>query len=308
MNATPLIALQHLQGIGPKTTLKVASEVPSDLIEFKDYVELKFSCGEQEALRAWDQARQIMDGCEELDISPVAVTDEDRYPERLHSLQAEKPPVLYIKGSIDSVQYNSEVIAIVGTRNPTENGIRTAYDFGRVAAENHIPVVSGLAYGCDAHGHQGCLEYGGIAIAVMAHGLDTVYPLDHQKLAYQIVEENGCLVSEYPPGTKSAKWSFVARDRLQSGLSDIVIVIQTGKQGGTHHTAKFAQKQGRKILCVRPRASESDHASVQGTYDIVRNRDAEWIENPEDLLPGINGKNGPSDRVNREVRQLEIEF
>ena len=310
MNVTSLIALQRLRGVGPMRALNVANESPSDPVDFKDYVNLKFPHGELEIRRAWDQAIQIIDRCEELGIRPVAVTDDTCYPYRLHSIQGKKPkpPVLYIKGSIDAIRHDSVVVAIVGTRNPTEHGIKAAYDFGSFAASNQIPVVSGLAYGCDYYGHQGCLEHGGIAVAVMAHGLDMVYPPEHQALAHQIIEQNGCLVSEYPPGTKSAKWTFVDRDRIQSGLSDFVIVAQTGKFGGTHHTARFAQEQGRKIYCVEPQESETDHPSVEGMYDIIDNRGAEWITNPEDLLPKINGQDRISHENKTEVQQLELEF
>lgn len=308
MNVTSLIALQRFKGIGRKTALKVASEVPSDPLEFKDYVKLKFSREERETRLVWDQAGQIIEQCEKLEICPVAVTDEVCYPKRLHTIRDEKPPVLYIKGSIDAMQDNSGVVAIVGTRTPTENGINAAYDFGQFSATNRIPVVSGLAYGCDVYSHLGCLEHGGIAIAVMAHGLDMVYPPEHLQLAHQIIEQNGCLVSEYPPSVKSTRWSFVDRDRLQSGLSDIVIVVQTGQHGGTHHTAKFAQEQGRGIFCVQPQESESDHPAVMGTYDIIEKRGAEWIVNPEDLLPKVNRQNGFPRRVNKEAQQLELEF
>jgi len=212
----------------------------------------------------------------------VAVTDPTIYPQRFHSLNGRKPKpsVLYIKGSIDALQHNHAVIAGVGTRHPTENGIKSAYDFGCFAAENHIPVVSGLAYGCDVYAHQGCIDHNGTAIAVMAHGLDMVYPSEHRELAHQIVEQNGCLVSEYPPGVKMTKWSFVDRDRLQSGLSDSVIVIQTGRKGGTRHTARFAQEQGMSIFCVKPHRNECNHPMVEGVYEMANEQNAEWIETP----------------------------
>ncbi len=310
MNTTSLIALQRLKGIGNKTALKVAQEVPCDFIGFKEYAGFKFSRHEAEALEAWNQALQIVDQCEKLHIHPVAVTDPTSYPKRLDIRDSKKPnpPVLYVKGSIDALHQDSYVIAIIGTRHPTENGIMAAFDFGRFAAQNHIPVVSGLAYGCDAHGHIGCLEHGGIAIAVMAHGLDMVYPPEHLSLADQIIEQNGCLVSEYPPGVPTTRWSFVDRDRLQSGLSDTVIVIQTGKKGGTHHTAKFARDQGRRIFCVRPASNESRHPSVVGTHDIVRDQDAEWITMPEQLFHVIENQSVYDNPSNSRLEQLQLGF
>jgi len=202
------------------------------------------------------------------------------------------------------------VISIIGTRHPTENGVIAAYDFGRFAAQNQIPVVSGLAYGCDAHSHIGCLKHGGIAIAVMAHGLDTVYPPEHISLAEQIIEQSGCLVSEYPPGVPTTRWSFVDRDRLQSGLSDAVIVIQTEKKGGTHHTAKFARDQGRRIYCIKPTINESRHPSVVGIYDIVRDQEQEqeWISMPEQLFPVIENQSVYSNQTDGRLEQLQLGF
>jgi len=310
MNLISLIALQRFKRIGYKTVLKVAHEMPSDFIEFKEYVEFKFSRQEAETLEAWDQSLQIIDQCENLGIRPVAVTDPISYPKRLHFVDSKKPnpPVLYVKGSIDALQYDSFVISIIGTCHPTENGIIAAYDFGRFAAQNHIPVVSGLAYGCDAHGHIGCLEHGGVAIAVMAHGLDTVYPPEHLSLADQIIEQNGCLVSEYPPGVPTTRWSFVDRDRLQSGLSDTVIVIQTGEKGGTHHTAKFAKDQGRPIFCVKPISNESHRPAVLGTYDIVQYQDAKWISMPEQLFPMIGNQSVYGHQTDSRLEQLQLGF
>ena len=282
----PLIALQRLRGIGAKKALKVAEDVPIEASEFISYVNTAFKRPLQEAEYAWHQALQIMEECDVSGIHAVAVTDEN-YPERLRKIHNENPPVVYIKGAIDILQSNATVIAIIGTREPTQKGLEGAFKFGSIAAQNNIPVVSGLAYGCDYYGHRGCLDQDGIAVAVLAHGLDMVYPREHRSLANQIIEKGGCLLSEYPPGTQTTRWSFVARDRLQSALSDIVIVIQTGVLGGTRHTAKFAKTQEKKILCLRPHHSDSNHPSVQGNSEIVQKQGADWINNPDDLLESV---------------------
>lgn len=305
MKVISLIALQCLHKIGAKTALKAANDVPCDPVEFTDYVKFRFGRPLEEAERAWDQALKIMDECQKSNIYPVAVTDED-YPTRLQKIQDNRPPVIYIKGSHEALQNSSTVVAIIGTRKPTDRGIKAAHTFGRVAAQNDIPVVSGLAYGCDFYGHSGCLDEGGIAVAVLAHGLDMVYPQKHRNLAHQIVEEGGCLLSEYPPSTQATKWSFIERDRLQSALSDIVIVIQTGVHGGTHHTAKFAQTQQRKILCLKPHESDLHHPSVQGNSDIVQKRDAEWIDNADDLPLLIHSWNLDRPELYYSNQQLEL--
>ena len=307
MKVTSLIALQCLDKIGPKTTLAVANDVPCNPMEFTDYVNSKFGRPSREAQHAWDQALQIIDECQKSDIYPVAVTDED-YPKRLHTIHKDRPPVIYIKGSLDAIQNNSLVVAIVGTREPTERGIEAAYNFGCVAAKYNVPVVSGLAYGCDFQGHLGCLEQGGTAVAILAHGLDMVYPPEHRGLATQIVEEGGCLLSEYQPGKQATRWSFVDRDRLQSALSDIVIVIQTGTRGGTHHTAKFAQAQKREILCLKPHENDLRHPQVLGNFDIVDGLGADWIDNADDLLPLIRSWKLDRSEMYHANQQLELDF
>ncbi len=305
MKAIPLIALQYLPGIGAKTVLKMAGDLPSGPVEFADFVNSRFGHPLQETVHAWDQALQIMDKCLQSNINVVTVIDEN-YPEKLHGMREDRPPVIYIKGSHEALQSNSAVVAIIGTREPTDRGSKAAYDLGCIAAQNNLPVVSGLAYGCDYHGHAGCLDQGGIAVAILAHGLDMVYPRKHENLANQIIEKGGCLLSEYPPGIQARKWTFIARDRLQSALSDILVVIQTGIRGGTHHTAAFAQTQQKTILCLRPHERELHHPSVQGNADIVQTRNATWIDGSDDLIPLIHNRNGNRPEQHCTSGQLEL--
>ncbi len=297
MKAIPLIALQNLSGVGPKTALKHAEGIPDEFHEFKDYVDKFLSPrgkkSPHDAQGAWERAYRIMDRCEELDIHPVSCMDRDRYPDKFREMQNDKPPVIYIKGSLDAAHSSPPSIAVVGTRKPTEHGERSSYELGRIAAKNQITVVSGLAYGCDYQGHRGCLDYNGTTVAVMAHGLHMVYPEEHRGLADEIADQGGALLSEYPPGEEPKKWYFVARDRLQSALSDVVIVVQTTVNGGACHTAEFGQKQGRKVLCVKPKEEEEKHPSVRGLYSLMKQvQSADWIKDVEHLTSFMHGLNG----------------
>ena len=141
-------------------------------------------------------------------------------------------------------------LAVVGTREPTKQGEEAAHRTARAAAEAGFAVVSGLARGCDTRAHEGCLGAGGVGVAVLAHGLDMVYPAENRDLAERLIKQGGCLVSEYPVGAKPAGPAFVERDRIQSGLSEAVLVIETGTRGGTMHTVKFARRQKRQIACI----------------------------------------------------------
>ena len=160
------------------------------------------------------------------------------YPKRLRQID-DPPVVLFVKGEIQAL-HASESIAIVGTREPTPLGECAAERAGKLAAEAGVAVVSGLALGCDTKAHQGCVDANGIGVAVLANGLDRVYPAGNRDLANQILDCGGCLVSESPVGTKLTRWAFAYRDRIQSGLSDRVLVIETDVKGGTMHTVKYS--------------------------------------------------------------------
>lgn len=117
--------------------------------------------------------------------------------------------------------------------------------------ETGATVVSGLAIGCDTAAHSGCLSVHGETIAVLAHGLDRVYPAVNRELVGEILDTGGCLLSEYPPKTRPFPANFVERDELQAGLSDGVIVVETGVKGGTMHTVRFSQEQRKPLACVK---------------------------------------------------------
>ncbi|AEF80166.1 DNA-processing protein DprA [Leadbettera azotonutricia] len=140
--------------------------------------------------------------------------------------------------------------AVVGTTTPSEAAKAACAETTSFLVEKGFVIVSGLAAGCDTIAHQSCLDAGGKTIAVLAHGLDICYPRSNLNLRDAILEKGGLLLSEYPPGTKPRKNFFVARDRIQSGLSRGIVVIETDVTGGTMHTARFAEKQKRLIGCI----------------------------------------------------------
>ena len=308
MTALPLIALQQLSRIGAKTTLSVADEAPCDPEAFYGFVQSRFNRSHSETARAWNRAQQIVEHCEQLGIHPIAVSDFGTYPRRLHDIGKDKPPVLYVKGSLDALRCNSTVVAIIGTREPTEHGKTDARRLGRLAARHNVPVVSGLAYGCDFYGHNGCLAYNGTAIAVLAHGLDTVYPPEHEDLANRIVAADGCLLSEYPPGSKATKWTFIERDRLQSALAEIVIVVQTGIRGGTMHTVRFAEKQKKLVACMVPNQIDLNYTKVQGNLDLIRKGRGIGIKCAEDMLSLLNYQTTERNVVRHQSQQGVFDF
>jgi DNA processing protein len=180
-----------------------------------------------------------------LGISVVTVADRE-YPRLLAQIPA-PPPVLYVKGAL--LPEDDAALAIVGTRRSTSYGREVAARFAADFAEAGLTVVSGLARGVDAAAHEASLRAGGRTIAVLGSGVDIVYPPEHKNLAAQIVE-HGALVSDYPPGRKPDAPNFPARNRIISGLSLGVVVVEAPARSGTLITVDFAADQGREVFVV----------------------------------------------------------
>lgn len=208
--------------------------------------------------------------------------NNEYYPKLL--LEIENPPIiLYAKGNIELLK-NSACIAIIGTREPTKIGLLAAKKIARLFANNKYTIVSGLAKGIDTAGHLGALEAtNGKTIAVLASGLDSIYPKENTLLAEQIIASGGLLVSEYPINARPFKSAFVNRDRIQSGLSLAVCPVQTPIEGGTQHTIRFTKLQNRLLFCPYPQEPESVTAT-QGIYELIHYNKALVINDSDDYL------------------------
>lgn len=186
----------------------------------------------------------MVERCETAGIGVVGWLDDD-YPSRLRTIPR-PPAVLYYRGTLAATAHE-RAVAIVGTRHPTPAGVHATGQISDAFASAGWAVVSGLAVGVDALAHQAALAAGAPTIAVLANGLDSVYPAANRQLAAEIVAQDGLLVSETPPGERARAGRLVARDRLQSGLADVTVVCQAGVRSGTMHTARFALEQGRPL-------------------------------------------------------------
>ena len=198
-----------------------------------------------------DAKRSRIDPDQELErlmgrgIRPIHLRSEN-YPELL-AASPDAPAVIYVGGDLMPQDDNS--IAIVGTRNATDYGLHMARLLAKELVEYGITVVSGLAIGIDTAAHRAALESGGRTIAVLAGGLDSIYPQQNRGLARQVVE-NGCLISEYQLGVSSKREHFPRRNRIISGLSRGVIVVEAAKKSGATWTVKWAMEQNREIFAV----------------------------------------------------------
>lgn len=237
-----------------------------------------FSISEIE--EAINKADKIIEDSLKQNIQIVTYLDED-YPKRLKTI-IDKPTVLYYKGNIECLN-KKDTVAIIGTREPTEYGVKIARNVGSSFGKRDYVVVSGLALGCDMYGHEGCLDENGTTVAVMPCGLDTVYPAKNKPLAEKILDKGGCLISEYPIKTRVFKNFFVERDRLQSGLSDGVFVIETGEKGGTLHTVGYALEYKRVVACYNHPSKYLTEPKTFGNQKLIREGKALAVGNDDEL-------------------------
>ena len=192
------------------------------------------------------QAQEILDDCVEKDIH-ICTFHDAAYPVRLKNI-VDPPVVLYYKGNLTGLD-NSPVIGVVGTRKASLYGLSTSKKMGYQIAKCGGILVSGLAEGNDGSAMEGALTAGGKVIGVLGCGVDVVYPAMHRSL-YRDTEKNGCLISEFPPKTPPYKWNFPKRNRIISGLSNGVLVVEAPHGSGSLITAKQAADQGRDVFVV----------------------------------------------------------
>jgi DNA processing protein len=188
---------------------------------------------------------------------------DDRYPPLLRRLP-DAPPLLYVLGTIEPG--DERLIAVVGTRRPSDYGRRTAHQIGMELAGAGVTVVSGLAEGIDTAAHKGALDAGGRTFAVLGSGLDTLYPRGNKELARRIAE-SGALLTEFPPGTTPQPWHFPQRNRLISGMSFAVIIVEAPAGSGALITADWAAEQGREVFVV---PGPIDQPSFEGNHRLLR--------------------------------------
>ena len=171
--------------------------------------------------------------------------ESKEYPEKLKNIY-DSPKKLYVIGNKNLLYKKG--IAIVGTRDATAYGKKVSYDFAKELSENHIVVISGLALGIDTYAHIGALKGG--TIAVLGSGIDQIYPKENIELAREILKNNGCIISEYPLGSKPERLHFPQRNRIISGLGEGVLVVEANKKSGALITAEFALEQGKEVFVV----------------------------------------------------------
>lgn len=175
--------------------------------------------------------------------------DAPDFPDILRQIPS-PPKELFWTGTHPSEFLNKPRAAIVGSRKVSAYGRAVTEQLASELARAGVVIISGLALGVDSIAHQSALNSGGLTIAVLPTSLDQIYPASHLNLAQQIVSAGGCLVSEYPIGAEAYRSNFIARNRLVSGLADVLLITEAAKSSGTIHTAGFALEQGRTVMAI----------------------------------------------------------
>lgn len=181
----------------------------------------------------------------------ITINKEDElFPEAFKAIGEDCPERIYAMGNLDLLK-RERMVAIIGSRKATRTGKNKAYDLGVSYAKKGYVVVSGLALGCDASAHRGCMAADGGTIAIVATGLNLVHPRENIPLQEEILQKGGLILSEQPLGVKANPTRLVARNRLQAALSEEIVVAECPEHSGTMHTVRFAQKYGKKVKAAR---------------------------------------------------------
>lgn len=203
---------------------------------------------------------------------------EANFTEVLNTI-ALKPKMLYFYGKLPENMVKT--VAIVGSRHNTRYGEEVAYKLAYELGKRGVVVVSGLAFGIDSIGHRGCLDAGGTTVAVLGTPIDEIYPREHKGLAKEIIERGGAIISEYAPGAKVyPKTSFLERNRIISGLSDIVVVVEAAERSGSLNTATHALEQGKEVFAV---PGNITNPYSQGCNKLIQQGANPYTE-PDDIL------------------------
>jgi DNA processing protein len=288
-----LIALCAVPDLGPVTIRKLIAACGSPTGVFKaSHKELRAveNIGEERAknIKNFAGRDEIGKAVEKLRDGGVKVVSEgsDGYPEALKGLGADTPLVLYMKGDI--IKEDMYAVAIVGSRKLTHYGATVTETISSELAGMGFTVVSGIARGIDTAAHKGCLAAGGRSIGVLGSGIDVPYPPENKGLMERL-SGSGCVISEFPPGMPPNRENFPRRNRLISGLSMGVLIVEADEKSGALITANYALDQGKGVFAVpgninSPVSRGPNHLIKQGAKPVTRAEDI-----VEELAPVLKG-------------------
>lgn len=207
------------------------------------------------------------------------------YPQMLSHIS--DPPIsLYVKGEVSTFPWNHLLcVGVVGTRNPTSYGAKMTKEISLVLTTNNVIIASGLARGIDSFAHQAALDNNGKTVAVLGCGVDIIYPISNTQLYNNIIQTGNIIISEFPPGRTVLKGYFVSRNRIISGLSKSVVVVEGAKHSGALITARYAAEQGREVYAVPGPVGST---VSEGPHILIR-EGAKICTDPRDVLGDLQG-------------------
>lgn len=247
----------------------------------------------------WDLVEQDLQWLEQPENFALTLADAT-YPEQLKEI-SDPPPVLFVKGRPDLL--SQAQIAMVGSRNPSNIGVKVAIEFAQALAQSGLIITSGMALGIDAASHQGALGVGGHTIAVAGTGLDRVYPACHKELATEIVSK-GALVSEFPPGTAAKSGHFPRRNRIISGLCQGLLVVEAAQQSGSLITARMALEQNREVFAI----PGSIHNPLARGCNALIKQGAKLVETAEDIFEELGQYNQTYKSIATQINQTALDL
>ena len=296
------VAFSHVTGIGP-ARMSALEHYFGGLEEAwrADRTGLREAGLDKRAIEELETTRSTLDPAEAygrmLDAGITALTvDDDAYPRRLKEIP-DPPPLIYLRGEI--LDRDEWSLAIVGTRRPTPYGNQITRKLAGELSDQGLTIVSGLARGVDGIAHEATLDHRGHTIAVVASGLDIVYPSDHRQLASRILDSGGAILTEYPIGMPPLGTFFPRRNRIISGVTLGTLVTEAGEKSGTLHTVNAALDQGREVFAV-PGPITSKQS--KGTNKVIQAGEGKLVTCTEDILDELNV--GPIERQAQLAEQL----
>jgi DNA processing protein len=278
------IALNMTPGVGPRAATKLLERFGSAEAVFQatraelEHLRLKPEAVESIMARdLFDHAASEIERTRNMG-ADILLLDDGVYPSLLREI-FDPPVTLYVKGEW-AVALDQPCVGIVGSRRSSTYGQNAAVMLARDLASRGVTVISGLARGIDAAAHRGALEAGGRTVAVMGTGLDEIYPRDHRRLAEEILESGGALVSEFPLGTPPAPQNFPYRNRVISGLSLGVVIVEAAENSGSLITARLALEQGREVFAVPGNITSRNSF---GTNYLIKGAGAKLVQQWQDI-------------------------
>jgi DNA processing protein len=255
--------------------------------------------GSIKAFRDFTSSEAEIKFVEKYKITPLFITDKN-YPRRLLNCY-DSPSLLYYRGTADL--NSTKIISIVGTRNHSDYGKTICEKLVEELQHENILIVSGLAFGIDTIAHKTAIKNNLATVGVLAHGLDRIYPVQNKTLAKQMTEQGG-LLTEFLSETNPDKQNFPKRNRIVAGLCDALVVIESGKKGGSLITAELANGYNKDVFAMPGKTTDT---KSEGCNYLIKNNKASLIENAGDLLEMMNWK-PVTKPAHKKQRELFIEF